>query len=424
MADVPGPGRHAVFEGDVVDSCEGLLPRVAVGNGRPYAVKMVGDPGAIVPCRAQSLDQRQIRVCALDLVGNARLEQVVSTVLDGDLGVGHALGKVLDSGPAAIETTVVAGKEQISVCVVADHMVVDREPGGARGQSVEEVLRLGPGFRPGDVVGGAILRLLRLEDQVPLLVRAEIEQTGRTVIPPEIRVLIHEVQLGIGGVGPVLEVQVHHVPRSRGCRVDGRVDVPQAVVANHRWVFDGDDRVVCVGNRLDQRACGLPLKRRGEGQLGNVLADRRGRSRHKLIAHAIVVEVRISACTLCREVEQAEAVAHEVRQGVGHLQGCANLGPRLSVQAVVEIRFVRAVPEVAVDPKTHGLLFERNALDFLGRIGLGAHHDDRFAVALHSDADEAVSPLQGNQAGAVAVLHIAHFDSRGRRTRRAESTLG
>ena len=38
-----------------------------------------------------------------------------------------------------------------------------------------------------------------------------------------------------------------------------------------------------------------------------------------LIAHAIVVKVHESARGLGREVEQAETVAHEVRQGVGHL---------------------------------------------------------------------------------------------------------
>ncbi|MEJ2702727.1 MAG: crossover junction endodeoxyribonuclease RuvC [Sedimentisphaerales bacterium] len=40
-----------------------------------------------------------------------------------------------------------------------------------------------PGFRFGNVVGSAILWLLRLENNVPLIVRGEIEEVRGTVIP-------------------------------------------------------------------------------------------------------------------------------------------------------------------------------------------------------------------------------------------------
>ncbi len=94
-------------------------------------------------------------------------------VLDGDLRVAHALGEVLDLGPAAIQAAVIAGEKQIGMRVVADHVVVDPKPRGAGWLSLsKKFFGAGPGFRLGNVVGGAILRLLRLEDQVPLLVRA------------------------------------------------------------------------------------------------------------------------------------------------------------------------------------------------------------------------------------------------------------
>jgi hypothetical protein len=49
--DVPRPGRHAIFERDVVDPGEGSLERGGVWNWRPFAVETVRCPGAVVPCR-------------------------------------------------------------------------------------------------------------------------------------------------------------------------------------------------------------------------------------------------------------------------------------------------------------------------------------------------------------------------------------
>jgi len=280
VADVPRPGRCAVFERDVVDPGERRLPRVGVRHGRPHAVEAVGDPGAVVPGRAHRLDHGQIGVGALDLVGDARLEEAVSAVFDGDLRVAHALGEVLDPGPAAIEVAVVAREEEIGMRVVADDVVIDRKPGHARGSSFEEVLRLGPGLGLGNVLCGAILRRLRLEDKVPLLVGREVEQVWRAVVAVrrEMRVHIDERQLGVGGVGPVLEVQIHHGPGPGGRRVGGRVDVPQVVVANDCRVLDGHDGVVRIGDGLDQYAGGFPPQRRGEGQLGSVGIGRHRRA--------------------------------------------------------------------------------------------------------------------------------------------------
>jgi len=187
--------------------------------------------------------------------------------LDGNLRVAHALGKVLDLCPAAIETPVVAGEEQIHVRFVGDEVVIDRQPRHARRLSVKEVLRPRPGLRLGEVVGGAVLRLLRLEDQVPLLVWAEVEQARCTVVPLQARIHIDVGQLGLGGIRPVLEIQVHHRPSPGGGRVGGRVDVPQTVVADDRRVLDGYDRVVGVVDRLDQHTRGLPVERGGKPQL-------------------------------------------------------------------------------------------------------------------------------------------------------------
>lgn len=92
--------------------------------------------------------------------------------------------------------------------------------------------------------------------------------------------------------------------------------------------------------------------------------------RADLIAHAKEIEVNETTWRFGCEIKQSEAIAHEVRQGVGHLQDGTDLRPCPAVQAVVEIGLVRTVPEVTVDLDIHGGLRQRNALDLNGLTGL------------------------------------------------------
>src|SRR4051794_30610133 len=76
-------------------------------------------------------------------------------------------------------------------------------------------------------------------------------------------------------------------------------------------------------------------------------------------AHTEVIEIHEAAGGSGCEVEQGEAIAHEVRQGVGHLKGPPERRPRLTVQAVEEARTVRPVLEVTVDFQENVLVGER-----------------------------------------------------------------
>ena len=102
-------------------------------------------------------------------------------------GSSKPFGEIAECGPASVEAAVVVGEEQIRVRVVADDPVVEPAFDDRLGRALEEVLRLGPrlGFR--DVGRGGVGRVLRLVDQVPLLLRREVEDLRRAVVAGEVR---------------------------------------------------------------------------------------------------------------------------------------------------------------------------------------------------------------------------------------------
>jgi hypothetical protein len=108
--------------------------------------------GSTVP--ADSLDQCQIGTGVFDFVSHASFEDVISGALDGNLRVTHAFGKVLKLRSTAIHAAVVAGRKEVRVRVVADDPEINPEPGGPRRFGGEEVFRLRPGFRLGEIIGG------------------------------------------------------------------------------------------------------------------------------------------------------------------------------------------------------------------------------------------------------------------------------
>src|SRR5690606_3308570 len=64
------------------------------------------------------------------------------------------------------------------------------------------------------------------------------------------------------------------------------------------------------------------------------------------LLHVEGVEVDVAPRRERPEVEEREAVAHEVRQQVLHLERAADPRPLDAIEAVVELRLVGAVPEV------------------------------------------------------------------------------
>ena len=112
-----------------------------------------------------------------------------------------------------------------------------------------------------------------------------------------------------------------------------------------------------------------------------------------LLQYPEVVYVHISAGSLGGIVEEGEAVADELGNGVGHFQGCAEGSPLSAVGAVVEGGRVPQVGEVAFG-------FQVNGVPVVGQGGLGlrlaafgADHHHALLPSLHPDADLSVSLL-------------------------------
>ena len=116
----------------------------------------------------------------------------------------------------------------------------------------------------------------------------------------------------------------------------------------------------------------------------------------------------MAAGGLGRVVEQAEAIAHEVRERVAHLQRVADGRPRLAVEAVEEARLVRAILEIASAFKNTLFCFSGTRSTSSGASVAGADHHDVICPAFRLHADRAVILLQQTQPREIAVLQVAH----------------
>ena len=65
--------------------------------------------------------------------------------------------------------------------------------------------------------------------------------------------------------------------------------------------------------------------------------------------YAVIIKIGVSTSCFGGEVEETEAVAHEVREGVTHFEAMAEGHPGFGVAAPEEGGFVSAIPEVASD---------------------------------------------------------------------------
>ena len=73
----------------------------------------------------------------------------------------------------------------------------------------------------------------------------------------------------------------------------------------------------------------------------------------QFVFHPEIVHVDITSRLLCREVEYRITVSHKMQTVIIHLQRVSYFCPVLAVEAVIEIRLVRCVFEIAVDPQIH-----------------------------------------------------------------------
>src|SRR5690606_29629190 len=109
VADVTTPGLPG--EGDVGFSRERAIE--AVLQRGPSAVEGVRDPGLVVAhaLGTDRLDEREVLVHAVDLVGGTALEEIVLRLAHDEHGLVHAFGEGFAGRAAAVEAAVVAREE-------------------------------------------------------------------------------------------------------------------------------------------------------------------------------------------------------------------------------------------------------------------------------------------------------------------------
>ena len=197
-ADILGPGPDSGVKGDVFSPQKGGIEVCGIPERRPGAAEVGGGQGAekAVPVAADALNVGQEHAGSFDGIDIVGLKEVVGVGfrVDDDGGV-EAVGEVTDGGRTAVEISVVAGEKQVGIGGIADDPEID-PIAHARGLGREEILRDGPILGLGGVAVGGVLGLAALEDQVPLVLRGEIEHLRRGVIAREAAGFIHEIGCG------------------------------------------------------------------------------------------------------------------------------------------------------------------------------------------------------------------------------------
>src|SRR4051812_9925044 len=189
-------------------------------------------------------------------------------------------------------------------------------------------------------------------------------------------------------------------------------------VQHYRHFQAGD---VGFGRRGSEKAGHGGRGRRGSTEGG---AGRLSATLFRPFSDPVVVKVHTAAGGLGRIIEEGEAITHEVRKGVAKARGTTDGCPGAAIEAVGEARDFRRGLKFAFDLEVNGFARKGNGGDFLGMIGVGAHHYERSGSVTHLYANKTIAFLKSGQAGAVAVFHTAHVDAGGGGTARAKGTLG
>ncbi len=141
------------------------------------------------------------------------------------------------------------------------------------------------------------------------------------------------------------------------------------------------------------------------------------------MGHAKVIEIGKSPRAFGRIAEEREAIAHEVRERVLHLERGAQRRPDPVVEAVEESGGVRAVPKIAFGLQVDEVLGDRDFLDLDGgtRVGVDHHEGPGFALRFHTH--EPVALLQQGEPCEVAVLQVGDIEGDFPRALRADGPL-
>lgn len=246
MTDILGPGRPR--ENDVTRAGKWIALRG--GERGPRRGEAGRGPRAEIATAvaADGLDDEEVLTSNVVHVGG--LEEVVGVgVRKGDDGVGHAVREGGEGGLRAVEVAVVVRGEEIAGGAVADEPHVDPvaladvllDEGGL---GAVEVGGRAPAGGIADVGVGRVGGVAVLEDQVPEVLRGEVEDLRRGAVARPDGGLVEVVEGGGVGLAEVAEAEVYETVA--GFLRGGGEDMVLAVVVDDGRVFDAGDAAPVV----------------------------------------------------------------------------------------------------------------------------------------------------------------------------------
>jgi hypothetical protein len=117
-----------------------------------------------------------------------------------------------------------------------------------------------------------------------------------------------------------------------------------------------------------------------------------------------VIKIRVAAGFAGGEMEEGEAVAHEMGEGIAHAEFLAERNPGTGVEAVEKAGAIGLVVEVGFGAKVDVLGFGGQGDSFhdLGGTVRGKHENKELGVLLGVDAHISIVALEEGEAGVVA----------------------
>jgi hypothetical protein len=265
MADIVRPRRPRVRL-----SSERVLLRRRIGRPRTVQARSSERPEEATT-RTLSLNNHEVLLVSATTFNGVDLhgfEEVVGGVAHDDCAGGaEGPGELANGHACAVDFAVVAREEEIHVCCVSNHGLVDGPGGGAVDLAAEEGLHGAPAVGVGGVGRGAVGEGggSPLVGQDPDVLGREVEERGGHGGEAA-----HGVLRGGGHVAPVGEGAEVHAEVLVARVVGGGVDEVLAVVGCDGEVLE----VGPSGLGLDERLGGGPLVGRWQGaRLGRDCGD-------------------------------------------------------------------------------------------------------------------------------------------------------
>src|ERR1039457_2536506 len=279
VTDVIAPRRAVERDILLADERRGS----AFVQGRPGTFKTLRRPraevAAVVRASVESFDEGQVLVRSVHPVDIAGFEQAARfRVLHHDDGIAESVWELRDGRLALVPATFVIGKEEMAGLRVADHpeiqpptVLFDNRWGlGEEGRGHGPLRRIARVVRRREHGGP------RLEDEIPFLLRREVEQLWRGDVGVEAGRFVHVVEGSLGRLPPIGKGQVDHAVDSTASN-GACVDVPAIIVPDYGWVLDGNELVGSVGYGGDDGRGRSPR----EADRQSPCRPRRWRRRHR-----------------------------------------------------------------------------------------------------------------------------------------------